>query len=98
VNTKAEPDHRLPEIEPLQGKLAGHLPSRPCWSCLLDGRPWPCSAARAELLLEFCGRPTELALTMVTLLGPAAADGLDQVELYRRFIVWTPGTVPDRVP
>jgi hypothetical protein len=68
----------------------GHEPDG-AWDCQVDGKPWPCDAAREELSDAFVENPVALAEFMATQLGRAAsvlfAEPLDV--LYERFIAWT---------
>lgn len=40
--------------------VAQHMPT-PTWTCRACGEPWVCAARRANLPIEFSGRPAELA-------------------------------------
>ena len=77
-----------------------HLHRRPDWGCRICGRPWPCAAARGDLLEEFRVFPSVLALYMSAQMYDAVRDliGGDQPlpeDLYERFLSWL-GTGAER--
>lgn len=79
-----------------------HWTRRPGWCCEVDGRPWPCTAARGELRQVYVS-PAKLASEMERLLELAARDltGVTPAELHTRFVAWTlpnQGPFPARRP
>jgi hypothetical protein len=65
-----------------------HTAHRPTWNCLSCARPWPCPAARMNLVLQH--EQHVLARIMVAYLYQAARDrGFPEGELFERFVRWT---------
>jgi hypothetical protein len=80
----------MPATMTLSGMtMRTHLPLRPDWTCGGCGRPWPCPAARADLILAHLGDPAGLAATMMAWMRQAVDDGLPEAELQPRFLAWT---------
>ena len=70
-----------------------HLHDRPAWDCRVCNQPWPCANARTNLLTEFRGFPSVLAVY----LSGQMYDALDDLtshgqttpaDLYERFLSW----------
>ncbi|MFG2050460.1 hypothetical protein ACGFIW_23870 [Micromonospora sp. NPDC048935] len=75
-----------------RSKLPEHLPSPPSWTCTGCGREWPCATKQSQLLAEFGGARTALAVYLGSCLVAAAQD-LPTVPLPRvrlRFLGWLP--------
>lgn len=66
-----------------------HIAERPSWHCLIDGKPWPCDAARKALASEM--DPVQLAMYAWANLEEAAGDlpGMPVGEAFDRFLAWT---------
>jgi hypothetical protein len=66
-----------------------HMPTLPHWSCNMCPEPWPCAAAKQELLLDLGW--VRLPVYCSILLEQAAHDltEADPRELWARFIAWT---------
>ncbi|HEY8452977.1 MAG: hypothetical protein FWJ70_07840 [Micromonosporaceae bacterium] len=77
----------------LASLLRRHMPSRPSWTCVADGRPWPCAAARVHLRSQYAGDLVGLSMYMSRQLMAAAVDlahdGAPPPDLFRRFVAWT---------
>lgn len=70
-----------------------HLHSRPDWDCLVCNQPWPCANAKTNLLSEFRGFPSVLAIYLNGQMHDALHDltshgELIPADLYERFINW----------
>jgi hypothetical protein len=70
-----------------------HLPVRPEWTCVVDGKPWPCPGARIHLRSQFVDDRVGLAVYMSTQLMTAAVDITSgdalPPDLFNRFMAWT---------
>lgn len=70
-----------------------HLPERPEWNCVVDGKPWPCPGARIHLRSQFVDDRVGLAVYMSTQLMTAAVDITNgdalPPDLFNRFMSWT---------
>jgi hypothetical protein len=70
-----------------------HLPVRPTWICVVDGKPWPCPGARVHLRTQYVDDRVGLAVYMSTQLMTAAVDITDgdalPPDLFNRFMAWT---------
>ena len=76
----------LPEIH--------HIAVRPSWDCLVCEFPWPCANAKEELLAEYQGLLTTLAIYMSVRMQDAIEDltatgSHPPPDLYERFLSWT---------
>ena len=71
-----------------------HRPSRPQWTCLVDGSAWPCRPAKQLLANGYAERDEMLLAHLARLLAIAASDlrVSDPARLYRRFVGWHPGS------
>lgn len=82
-------------VEPVgaAGPVSRHLPIRPQWTCVVDGKAWPCPGARVHLRSQFAGDRRGLAVYMSTQLMTAAVDITDgdslPPDLFNRFMAWT---------
>ena len=70
-----------------------HLHDRPGWDCRVCRQPWPCDNAKTNLLTEFRGFPSVLAIylsgKMYDALGDLTSDGMPTPpDLYERFLSW----------
>ena len=70
-----------------------HLHDRPDWDCRICKQPWPCANAKIDLLTEFRGFPSVLAVYLFSQMYDALGDLTSHGEspptdLYERFISW----------
>ncbi len=70
-----------------------HSGERPTWDCESCGQPWPCANAKEQLLQEFHGYPSVLAVYMSAQMCEAVLDltahGAEPpADLYERFLSW----------
>lgn len=69
-----------------------HLPNRPAWTCVVDGKPWPCAGARVHLRTAYADDRAGLAVYMSQELIAAAIDVADEdalpPDLFNRFMAW----------
>ena len=70
-----------------------HTPRRPAWECLCCDQTWPCAPAKADLLQEYTGVPSNLAIYMGAQMVDALSDMTSHRErppadLYERFLGW----------
>jgi hypothetical protein len=70
-----------------------HLHVRPAWDCRVCHQPWPCADAKTNLLIEFRGFPSVLAVYLAGQMYDAADDLTSHGEgtptdLYERFVSW----------
>jgi hypothetical protein len=70
-----------------------HSGERPTWDCDACTQPWPCANAKDELLQEFHGYPSVLAVYMSAQMCEAVLDltahGAEPpADLYERFLSW----------
>ncbi|NGM14703.1 hypothetical protein [Verrucosispora sioxanthis] len=79
-----------------------HLPLRPLWLCRVCAAPWPCAAARLDLVAEYADDRIALSVYLCAVLHEAAADlyrlnpqdGPDPAALFARFLAWAPRRRP----
>jgi hypothetical protein len=65
-----------------------HHPSRPQWTCMVDGDDWPCELAR-KTLVEYHTDQQALTRQLVHLMSLAADDlRVGPARLCRRFMTW----------
>jgi hypothetical protein len=64
-----------------------HLPSRPGWTCVVCGDPYPCLTRREQLLDEFRGAWIQLAVFMSIDYADAATElsMISAQDLHARF-------------
>jgi hypothetical protein len=76
--------------------MSTHNPVRPSWTCGGCVAAWPCQTRRAELLAEYDGATTSLALYLGVCLVDAAGDLPHALagELYTRFLGWVRSGAP----
>lgn len=69
-----------------------HIAVRPSWECRRCGDPWPCTNAKAALLVEFRLFPSVLAIYMSAQMDDASRDfvthGDQPTDFYERFMSW----------
>jgi hypothetical protein len=70
-----------------------HIAVRPSWDCLVCELPWPCANAKEELLAEYRGLFTTLAIYMSVRMQDALEDltangSHPPPDLYERFLSW----------
>lgn len=78
------------EGKPRPTNKPGHFPTRPGWTCSLDGQPWPCHTQRLAYLEEFgSGGMARLGILMRSYYDEAVThDPGRGHDLYRQFIGW----------
>jgi hypothetical protein len=74
-----------------------HLSTRPSWGCRTCERPWPCTAARKDMLDEFEHFPSVLIVYMQSQMTAALVDMTNSGQSsppdhFERFISWTTPT------
>jgi hypothetical protein len=73
-----------------------HDPIRPVWLCRACAQPWPCGAARLELVRDYRTAVLGLYAYLAACLNEAREDLLDlapnvaQPDLWPRFMGWPP--------
>ncbi len=72
--------------------MVTHYPDRPDWVCRVDGLPWPCETARAELTESLS--PNYRVLFMAGFYRDAAIELPAYIDLYARFIGWINDPAP----
>ena len=75
-----------------------HVASRPRWTCLACGHPWPCDAKREGLAVEFAQFPLSLSYYLASHYVSAvddfaASSGPIPSDLYERFLAWAPAAL-----
>ena len=78
-----------------------HLHGRPDWTCRRCRQPWPCEDAKENLLAEFSGFPSVLAIYLSTQMYDAIGDLAIRgqkapTDLYDRFLSWAVGDDEER--
>ncbi|MET7671892.1 hypothetical protein [Micromonospora luteifusca] len=75
-----------------RAKLPEHLPNAPSWTCTGCGSEWPCATKQSQLLAEFGGARTALAVYLGSCLVAAAQDlpTLPLTRVRNRFLGWLP--------
>ena len=63
---------RPPPVRAGARPVSIHSPTRPTWSCVGCGAPWPCPSGRAQLLAGYCAADLSLSLYLATCLVEAA--------------------------
>ncbi len=76
--------------------MVTHYPDRPDWVCRVDGLPWPCETARAELTESLS--PTYRARYMGGFYADAATELPASVNLWERFYGWINDPSPQDAP
>jgi hypothetical protein len=77
-----------------------HVAARPSWDCAVCEAPWPCANAKDDLLAQYRGFPTGLALFMASCLyeaieGLTAGGTPVPVDLFEGFLSWVrPAVLP----
>lgn len=76
-----------------------HEPLRPAWDCGLCGLPYPCRAAREQLLVRY-GLSADLGERAWEMLEQAVRDrpDLTVTELFDRFVAWSLPSEPSPRP
>lgn len=69
-----------------------HLPSTPSWTCTGCGEEWPCATKQSQLLAEYGGASTGLAVYLGSCLLAAVQDlpALPVARARNRFLGWLP--------
>jgi hypothetical protein len=75
-----------------------HLGRAPHWNCATCAKPWPCRAAKGELLREFQCFPSSIILYMSTYMVSAISDLSLKPDSWERFMGWIRPRRKDKTP